>query len=98
MSILDSLKKAKEQKIAETEKFLQVAEEQPEDSYWKVLNGVWYIGNNGFKSSLQIIGVDDILIEDLLLEDKKDRENLLDYFNKQSKIKEQSDYRIKNMD
>lgn len=82
MSILLALSKAKEQKQQEQESQLQTAEEQPENSYWKVLNGIWYIGNEGFKSSLQLIGVDDEMIEDLMLEDKKERENLLDYFNR----------------
>lgn len=81
MSILDALNKAKEQKLAEQEAHSQTAEEKPENSYWKVLNGIWYIGNHGFKSSLQLIGINDEMIEDLMLEDKKERENILDYFN-----------------
>lgn len=82
MNILAALNKAKEQKITEQETQLQTAEEKPENNYWKVLNGVWYIGNHGFKSSLQLIGIDDEMIEDLMMENKKERENLLDYFNK----------------
>lgn len=81
-SILHALNKAKEQKQQELEKFIQIADEQPDNSYWKVLNGIWYIGNDGFKSSLKIIGLDNDLIEDLMLEDKKERGNLLDYFNR----------------
>jgi hypothetical protein len=80
-SILAALSKAKEQKIVEQEYQLQIAEEKPENSYWKVLNGFWYIGNEGFKSSLKIIGLDNEIIEDLMLEDKKERNNILDYFN-----------------
>lgn len=82
MSILAALNKAKEQKKQELEVQLQIAEEVPENSYWKRLNGVWYIGNHGFKSSLQLIGICDEMIDDLMLEDKKERENLLNYFNK----------------
>jgi hypothetical protein len=82
MSIIAALNKAKEQKQQEQSAQLQTAEEQPENSYWKVLNGVWYIGNEGFKCSLQLIWLCDEMIEDLMLEDKKERENLLDYFNK----------------
>jgi hypothetical protein len=82
MSILLALKSAKEQKLIEQEQQLQIAEEKPENSYWKVLNGFWYIGNEGFKSSLTIIGLDDEMLEDLMLEDKKERENILDYFGK----------------
>lgn len=80
MSIIDALNKAKEQKRQEQEKILQIAEEQPKNSYWKVLNGIWYIGNEGFKNSLQLIGLYDEMIDDLMLEDKKERSNLLDYF------------------
>jgi hypothetical protein len=98
MSILAALNKAKQQKKQELEVQLQITEEQPENSYWKRLNGIWYIGNEGFKSSLQLIGLCDEIIEDLMLEDKKERENLLDYFNKQVKIKQQTDYIIKNKD
>lgn len=82
MSILLALNKAKEQKQQELESKLQIAAEQPDNSYWKVLNGIWYIGNHGFKSSLQLIGLCDEMIDDLMFEDKKERENLLDYFGR----------------
>lgn len=103
MSILSALSKAKQQKKQELEEQLSSSEQKPDNSYWKFKNGInskdgWFIGDDGFKSSLQIIGLCDEMIDDLMLEDKKERENLLDYFNKQVKIKQQTDYIIKNKD
>lgn len=87
MSILAALNRAKEQKLAEQEQeLLDSPIQYPLDNYWKWINGKnnkdgLYIGNEGFKRSLQLIGLCDEMIEDLMFEDKKERENLLDYFN-----------------
>jgi hypothetical protein len=73
--------KVSEKKLINTDGLLL-----PESSYYKYANGVdesagWFIGNEGFASSLKLIGVADDIISDCLLEPIESRDLWLDYFN-----------------
>jgi len=85
MSILAALQKSKQAKQQELEQ-VALKKQSPEDSYWKYKNGVdgkdgYFIGDDGFRFSLQLCGLDDTLIEDWLTYQIDERERILDYYN-----------------
>lgn len=84
MSILAALSKAKEQKQQEQ---IELASkiEYPEIGCWKFINGVnikdgEYIGKDQFTWLLKCLGIGQEMIEELLMEDVRNREWFLDYF------------------